>query len=627
MSHLPAPTPTPAPTAAVLPLRVLAGLAILGMLYLARGVLEPVALAGMMGLMLAPILRRIRGYGFGQAVAAIGALVLAALLVAAVALVIAMQLGALQRELPRYESQWQAKIATLRENTVGRLREMQDRAGRLIDNQATPPATVQGRSAAAGSAAAAPGAASSGAARGGEDSTAVVRQLVALVWGPLGAVGIVVLVLIFALLEQDSLRDRLIRLAGGRDVRAATSAVNDATQRLSRYFSSQLSVNFGVAVVIWALLSLLRIPHPLIWALLAGVLRFIPYVGVPAAALCACAMAAVVAPGWALVLYTALVFVAVELATAYVVEPRLYGHATGLSPFSVVVAAIFWGTLWGPVGLLLSTPLTLCLVVAGRHVSSLGFLEILFGDAPALDLAQRFYQRTLSGNLAEVMADAHDFLRRNSLAAYCDKVVLAAFALAHDDVERGLMSAEQRVTAQSVIAQVFFKLSDAPGRRRRRAAVLDGDDFGLSLRQERERIEGRWQGPLDVAPGSVALCVSVAGGQSPLVAELLVRVLRSEHLDARHLTLQELANPPAGAKEQAVGTLFIVAAAAEEARPGDDAVIDACLARLPHAAVVSMMAGRPGAPMPTGQIAPGRVHRTAYSFVEAVALVRQGRPS
>jgi hypothetical protein len=282
----------------------------------------------------------------------------------------------------------------------------------------------------------------------------LLTHVLASLWGPLGTIGVVALVLVFLLLEQDALRDRLLRLAGGQDLRAATVAFDDAAQRLSRYFASQFAVNAGVGLVTWALLAAIGLPQPAVWAVLAALLRFVPYVGYPAAALAAAAMAAAAEPGWGLAGGTLLILAVVELVAANAVEPNLYGHSTGLSPFSVVVSAIFWGAVWGPVGLLMSTPLTLCLVVAGRHVPALSFLDLLLGDTPALTLAQRFYQRSITGNLVEIVADAQAYLKKHPLARYFDQVALPAFELARADFEAGLISESQQAKARAAIQAV-----------------------------------------------------------------------------------------------------------------------------------------------------------------------------
>ncbi|HEY1397991.1 AI-2E family transporter [Roseateles sp.] len=618
---------TPASPSSSLAAKFLIGVSVLGLLYLGREVLVPMTLAGTLAFVLAPFVRRFRRLGLGQTAAAISALLLAGCFMAIVGAALLGQLSAMSRELPAYESNLQEKLGTLRKLTVDQLEEAHGRAGRMMGSLKASPSQTAGSAGSVGS----PGGVdpeepfprqattSSEPPDRGEDA---LRRLAAAVWGPAATVGIVILVLIFSLLEQDVLRDRLIRLLGGSDIRAATSAVNDAGQRLSRYFISQFTVNFGVAVVIGVLLAALGMPHAVIWAVLAGVLRFIPYVGFPAAALGACAVAAGVSPEWHLAWSTALVFLAVELVVAHVLEPRLYGHATGLSPLSVVVAAIFWSALWGPVGLLLSTPLTLCLVVAGRHVPALAFLDILLGDTPALSLAQRFYQRSLSGDAVEILADARAFLKRKSLATYCDKVVLPALNLGRDDLVRNLITQQQRSAAQRVILHVLGELTRLPHAPKRRwtRSVLFGGDLGLQLRQDRLTIEAGSPGQSAAGAGSALMCISMDDREAHLSAELLVRILRGDQLGALHVTVQELASVPAALDLSAVQAVLVVAAATDGAVEGDAQALNEMLARMPQARVISMFSANRTS---VDQIAPDRPHDTAFSFEEAIALLKR----
>ncbi|WP_431262383.1 AI-2E family transporter [Roseateles chitinivorans] len=602
--------------------KFLIGVSVLGLLYLGREVLVPMTLAGTLAFVLAPFVRRFRRLGLGQTAAAVSALLLAGCFMAVVGAALLGQLSAMSRELPAYEANLQEKLTTLRKLTVDQLEEAHGRAGRMMGTFRSSPSQGAGPVAGVDPEGAFPRDATTSAEPPDRGADAL-RRLAAAVWGPAATVGIVILVLIFSLLEQDVLRDRLIRLLGGSDIRAATSAVNDAGQRLSRYFISQFTVNLGVAVVIGVLLAVLGMPHAVIWAVLAGVLRFIPYVGFPAAALGACAVAAGVSPGWDLAWSTALVFLAVELVVAHVLEPRLYGHATGLSPLSVVVAAIFWSALWGPVGLLLSTPLTLCLVVAGRHVPALAFLDILLGDTPALSLAQRFYQRSLSGDAVEILADARAFLKRKSLATYCDKVVLPALNLGRDDLARNLITQQQRSAAQRVIVHVLGELTRLPHAPKRRwtRSMLLGGDLGLQLRQDRLNIEAGSPGKAAAGAGAALMCISMDDREAHLSAELLVRILRGDQLDAWHVTVQELASVPAERDMAAVQAVLVVAAAAADgAVEGHAQALNEMLARLPQARVISMFSANRTS---VDQIAPDRPHDTVFSFEEAVALLKR----
>jgi hypothetical protein len=263
-------------------------------------------------------------------------------------------------------------------------------------------------------------------------------------------------------------------------------------------------------------------------------------------------------------------YAAVEVIASQLVEPHLYGHTAGLSPLSVVVAAIFWGWLWGPIGLIVSTPLTLCLVVAGRNIAALRLLDILFGDSPSLTLSQKFYQRALSGDADEIIASAQIFLKRKSFAAYCDAVLVPALRLAVADLDTGQISASQRLAVQGAIVNVIETLgSESPGRFRRphRISALDHPSLGRHLRHQRERLSGPWQGPLDVPLGSVVLCVGLGSLASELSAEILVRILRTEKMDSRHLTLEDFDSPtPEGGNPESVSLICLVSAEPGEER-------------------------------------------------------------
>jgi hypothetical protein len=384
------------------------------------------------------------------------------------------------------------------------------------------------------------------------------------VWRPLQFAGIVLLVLIFVLLEYESLRDRFIRIAGPTDIRSTTLALNDAGDRLSRYFVSQFAVNLVFGLAIWMSLDLLSLPQALLCGILAGAMRFVPYIGVAIAALYAAVLALAVDPGWSLALSTLGVFMLLDIIVGQLVEPHLYGHATGVSPLSVVVGAIFWSWLWGPAGLILSTPLTLCLLVAGRHMKGLGVLELLLGNARPLTLPQRFYQRALSGDSHEIIADARAFLKNDSLAAYCDRVIIPALHLVRLDAEAGASSEGQQLKIRRVIVDVATALSGIGLKfvqRRNRGAVLEELSAGRWLRQQREQVSGKWQGPLGVPRGSIVTCIALGSPADDLATELLVRLLRSQRIDARHFSTAEIdAGLPPGAHPDGVAIAFLVSA-------------------------------------------------------------------
>ena len=263
---------------------------------------------------------------------------------------------------------------------------------------------------------------------------------------------------IFILFQRQDLRNRLVRLAGTQDLQRTTAALDDAGTRLSRLFLMQLALNAAFGLVIGVGLWLIGVPSAPLWGLLAMVLRFVPYVGALIAAIFPLLLAAAVDPGWTMVLWTALLFIVVEPLVGHVVEPMLFGHSAGLSPVAVVVAATFWTWLWGPIGLILATPLTICLVVLGRHVDRLKFLEVMLGDQPALTPPELIYQRMLAGDPVEASEQARLFLREKPLIAYYDEILLEGLKLAQADVERNRLDEDSMRRIRDAVAEIVDDL-------------------------------------------------------------------------------------------------------------------------------------------------------------------------
>jgi predicted PurR-regulated permease PerM len=601
---------------------------ILAILYLARDVLVPITLAIILSLLISPLVRALRRLGLGSTSSVLAAVVALALLFASVATVMGVQVARMAASLPQYEQTLRNKLATVDEMSVKRLNGLTGQASRLLEQRSEPRA-------AATLTAGLPAQAISPAAplpaapipvelhQPPPNSLQVIEKVLASVWVPLESAGIVLVVLVFVLLEREAVRDRFIRIAGGADLRATTFALNDAGERLSRFFLSQFTVNLGVGVALWIGLAIVGLPHAMLWAVLGAVLRFLPYVGIWIAALFATVLAAAVDPGWALAVVTLGLFVGVELLAGQLVEPELFGHTTGLSPLSIIVAAIFWSWLWGPVGLIVSTPLTLCLVVAGRHIKALSLLDIMLGDNQALTMPQRFYQRALSADSDEIVASARAFLKRSSFAAYCDLVVMPALHLAGLDVQNRTISDAQLATVRNTIVAVIAALGGEGRRgmrRRGRESVLDQSSAGRQLRRQREQLSGRWQGPLTVPPDSVMLCVSLGSTADELATELLVRILRDQKLDARHLSLEDLRAPPPEASPGSISMVYLVSAFPTEARKSADSVAEELRSRFPSACLVSVflpgMLLQPASAIDTISGA----DRAAASFGEAVQI-------
>jgi hypothetical protein len=223
-------------------------------------------------------------------------------------------------------------------------------------------------------------------------------------------------------------------------------------------------LNGAFGLVIGIGLSLIGIPSAVLWGILAAVLRFVPYIGAVIAAAFPLALAVAVDPGWSMLLWTLALFLVVEPVVGHVIEPMVYGHSTGLSPVAVVASATFWTALWGPIGLVLATPLTVCLVVLGRHVERLEFLDIMFGDRPALSPPEIFYQRMLAGDPTEASEKAEEFLKERSLSSYYDEVALKGLQLAQADAERGTLNLERLTKIRDAVSEFANNLSDVEDR-------------------------------------------------------------------------------------------------------------------------------------------------------------------
>jgi len=343
---------------------------------------------------------------------------------------------------------------------------------------------------------------------------AVARAIIEPVLGPLETTVIVLIVAIFILMQREDLRDRFIRLVGSADLHRTTMALDDAGQRLSRYFVSQLGVNTCFGVVIGLGLWLIGVPSAALWGVLAGLLRFVPYLGPLLAAVAPLTLAAAVDPGWWTTAYVALLFVIIEPLTGYVVEPLLYGHSTGLSPMSVIVAAVFWTWMWGPVGLILSTPLTLCLVVVGRHVKALEFFDVVLGDRPALSEVNRFYQRVLANDPDEALDQAEKTLADRSLVDYYDSVVLPALKLAAADEASGTIS---RQRAAEMTRSILAVISDLD-------AHVDANHAASSTHEQIRETES-----------GIVACVGGRGPFDDVVSAMLAQLLNQRGVVTRRI--------------------------------------------------------------------------------------------
>ncbi|MBB5408457.1 putative PurR-regulated permease PerM [Paraburkholderia sp. HC6.4b] len=419
-------------------------------LYVASAVMIPITLAILLSFLVAPLADALSRLKLGHVASVCAAVLISVSVIALLCAVIATQLTDLAAGMPRYQATIQHKIDTVHSLTIGKLNRFASEAGQALQRATIEPPQPRAPNGAA--AAASPQASTAVPVEVREPVPTpfeLARRVLSPAISPLATAFIVFVVTIVILLQRDDLRDRAIRLFGSRDLHRTTTVMDETARRLSRYFVSQLGVNTGVGVVIGTGLFLIGVPSPILWGILAALLRLVPYVGIWIAAILPTALAAAVSPGWAMAIWSLVLFVVAELAVGQVVEPLLYGRSTGLSPFSVVVAAIFWSWIWGPIGLILSTPLTLCLLVLGRHVRRLEFLDVLLGDQPALTPVENFYQRALAGDPDDAIEQAEVLLRDRSLSAYYDEVAIKGLRLAANDVTRGSVTSVQLARIES----------------------------------------------------------------------------------------------------------------------------------------------------------------------------------
>ena len=428
---------------------------VLAALYVGQDVFLPVVLAILLAFVLAPFVDVMRKWHMGRVPAVIIAVLVALGIILSLGAIIGFQVAGLASDIPRYQTTIESKIGSLREGTLGKLPALLKDFGRRFDKAVAEPPPEQ-QAPASPSAPAPPAAEPSGPLpvevhEPEPTPVQVARDFLLPLLEPLATTGIVFVVLIFILMQREDLRDRMIRLFGSSDLHRTTAAMDDAARRLSRYFLTQLALNAAFGVVAAIGLWLIGVPSPILWGVFVALMRFVPYIGSFVAAIPPILLAASVDPGWSMALMTLALFLIGEPLMGHVVEPIVYGQSTGLSPFAVVISAIFWTWLWGPVGLLIATPLTLCLVVLGRHVERLEFLDVLLGDRPALTPAENLYQRMLAGDPDEALESAEVLLKERSLTSYYDEVALRGLQLAANDATRGVLTQRQLDQVRDVI--------------------------------------------------------------------------------------------------------------------------------------------------------------------------------
>ncbi len=342
-----------------------------------------------------------------------------------------------------------------------------------------------------------------------------VRALLGPLAGPLETAGIVIIFTAFMLMKREDLRNRLIRLGGQGQLTVVTQALDDASHRLSRYLLLQFVVNAAYGSLFGLAVYLVGVPHALLWGALAALLRLVPYIGTPIATVFPVAMALAVFPGWKHAALIIGVFLILEVVVGNFIEPWLYGSHTGISSIAILVAAVFWSVLWGPVGLILSTPLTVCLMLVGRYVPHLSFLEVLLGDEPVLSPPQLFYQRLLAMDSDEAREVAETEMRDKSLENLYETVLIPALGLAEEDRHTGSVSDRTIEFVYQSTREIIDDLGERP---------VSEDDQGetIALRQD-SAVE--------------ILCVPARDEADELVGMMFSQLLAQAGYSASHLAI------------------------------------------------------------------------------------------
>lgn len=521
---------------------IVAALIIAG-LYVGREIFVPIALAILLSFVLAPPVERLESWRVPRGAAVPLVVVAAFLAIFALGSLIASQVTQLAESLPGYQQTMQNKISSLRSVTAAgpleraasvlqdlgkELNKPQvsseitlpapqpDQAKPLLVEVRTPPPTALEN----------------------------VASLIAPLLRPLATVGVVVIFVVFILFQREDLRNRLIKLAGAHDLQATTSAIDDAARRLSRLFLSQLGLNTAFGIVIGLGLSVIGVPSAILWGILAGIMRFVPYIGAFVAAFFPLTLAIAVDPGWSMMVWTIGLIIITDVLVGHVIEPMLFGRSSGLSPFAVVVSATFWTALWGPIGLVLATPMTVCLVVLGHHVESLKFFDILLGDRPALSPPEIFYQRMLANDPGEAVEKAEEYLKERTLSEYYEEVALKGLKLAQNDLKRDRLPVVRLAAIRDSVIELIDDLADEDDDARD-GNTVDAEaeaaiDASVPMPELpfviREGLPAAWQAEHPV------LCVAERTDLDEAAALILMQILSKHGLGARVAKKEDIAN-------------------------------------------------------------------------------------
>lgn len=492
---------------------------VIGALYLAKGVLVPFTLAVLLSFLLSPVCDWLERRRLGRIPAVLVTTTLGFVVLGIVVWMATVQIANFAPKIPEYRQNIEAKLSSMHEYVVAALSKVTSSAEQMDRNlsPADPASTPRGTDEHPFSVRILSAPASPWQVFGGMFGTLLEV---------LGTTGIVIVFVIFFLLRRDDLRDRFIHLAGKSHVTMTTQMLEDAGARVSRYLVTLflLNVTFGICIALG--LFMIGIPNAVLWGILAGVLRFIPYLGPWIAAAMPIALSMAISTGWVATILTVLLFVVLELFNNNFLEPWLYGKNTGVSPVAVMLAALFWTWLWGPVGLLLATPLTVCVLVVGKHVPQLAFLDILLGNEPVFEPKLHVYQRLLAGDQEEAAQLFETYLQHQPLAKVYDTVLIPALAMAETDWQLGeITEGKHKFILQSLEEMIH----DRDEGQLKLPAVEQIDNpsrvsiLCLPARTKADEITAHMLAQVVETPGCLVESVSVASMAEEMVAHVGLR--------------------------------------------------------------------------------------------------------
>jgi predicted PurR-regulated permease PerM len=497
---------------------------VVAVLYFAREIFIPLALAVLFSFLLAPLVTRLRHWGWWRMPSVLTVVAFAFVVLAVIGSLVTVQLTDLGRKMPEYQHNIHQKLQAVRDSSKGAMGQITRTLHNISEELKPPPSQAQ----------LTPGSQKPVPVeiqQGDISPFKLVPKVLGSLFSGLLMLVMVVVFVIFMLAQQEDLRDRVIRLVGWRQLNVTTKALDEAGERVSRYLLAQLLVNVAFGIPAGVALYFLGVPNPILWGVLAVLFRYIPYLGIWVAATMPAAVLFAVGPGWIKPLAVFGIYGGIDLLMYNFVEPLVYGNTTGLTPLAIIIAAVFWAWLWGAVGLLLAVPLTVCLAVIGRYVPSMRFLGVLLSDDEVLTPEKRFYQRLLAADVEEAAEVAEEFLKGKSLEELYDVVIVPALTLAEEDSIAGRLEEDQQ---QFVFENARLLVEDIAPRAK---DIIAGENGA------KHRLNGKEHPRENLPPeGARILCLPAHGPADEVASIMLMQLLDARGVPARTVSVGSLAS-------------------------------------------------------------------------------------